>query len=303
MAVTGLAAQPRLPPGERIELPGRGTTFVRILRRSARRPHRASSCTAGSPAAGLNWFTAFGPAVAALPRDRARHARPRTRHPVVGGASGWPTAPTTWPRCSTISTPSPAIVVGLLDGRSDRAAAVAPPPGSGGGPRALRHRPIGSCAGLGSGSSSASMMATAAGTTRAGALLEPGPAGLRMRGWAPVSARARPTSLRTWAAGEMRRHDAVKLMEAGQAIGSYNARRWIGEIDVPTTVMVTERDRAIDPRGAAQDGGRHPGRRGPAARRRARGLRQARVRPRPRAGRRLRRCPHPTRARRRAAAR
>ena len=46
----------------------------------------------------------------------------------------------------------------------------------------------------------------------------------------------------------MRRHDAVKLMEAGQAIGSYNARRWIGEIDVPTTVLVTERDRAIDPR-------------------------------------------------------
>ena len=40
----------------------------------------------------------------------------------------------------------------------------------------------------------------------------------------------------------------MKLMEAGQAIGSYNARRWIGEIDVPTTVLVTERDRAIDPR-------------------------------------------------------
>jgi hypothetical protein len=53
--------------------------------------------------------------------------------------------------------------------------------------------------------------------------------------------------MRSWAAGEMRRHDAVKLLEAGQAIGSYNARRWIGEIDVPTTVLVTERDRAIDP--------------------------------------------------------
>ena len=46
----------------------------------------------------------------------------------------------------------------------------------------------------------------------------------------------------------MRRHDAVKIMEAGQAIGSYNARRWIGEVDVPTTVLVTERDRAIAPR-------------------------------------------------------
>jgi hypothetical protein len=45
----------------------------------------------------------------------------------------------------------------------------------------------------------------------------------------------------------MRRHDMVKIMEAGQAIGSYNARRWIGEVDVPTTVVVTTRDRAISP--------------------------------------------------------
>ncbi len=57
----------------------------------------------------------------------------------------------------------------------------------------------------------------------------------------------RPTTLRTWAAGEMRRHDLVKVMEAGQAIGSYNARRWIGEVDVPTTVIVTSRDRAVSP--------------------------------------------------------
>ncbi len=53
--------------------------------------------------------------------------------------------------------------------------------------------------------------------------------------------------MRAWAAGEMRRHDLVKIMEAGQAIGSYNARRWIGEVDVPTTVLLTERDRAISP--------------------------------------------------------
>ena len=45
----------------------------------------------------------------------------------------------------------------------------------------------------------------------------------------------------------MRRHDVVKLMEAGQAIGSYSARRWIGDIDVPTTVVITDRDRAIRP--------------------------------------------------------
>ena len=46
----------------------------------------------------------------------------------------------------------------------------------------------------------------------------------------------------------MRRHDPVKLFEAGQALGSYNARRWIGAVDVPTAVLVTRRDRAVPPR-------------------------------------------------------
>ena len=90
------------------------------------------------------------------------------------------------------------------------------------------------------------MMATAIGTTRTGQLLTRVPTA-SMRRWMTAGSGARPTSLRAWAAGEMRRHDAVKVMEAGQAIGSYNARRWIGDIDVPTAVLVTQRDRAIDP--------------------------------------------------------
>ena len=85
-----------------------------------------------------------------------------------------------------------------------------------------------------------SMMATAVGTTRAGDLVSRvPPASMRRLGPGGRRARARPR-LRAWAAGEMRRHDVVKIMEAGQAIGSYNARRWIGEVDVPTTVMVTD---------------------------------------------------------------
>jgi hypothetical protein len=45
----------------------------------------------------------------------------------------------------------------------------------------------------------------------------------------------------------MRRHDLTQVMEAGLAIGNYNAKRWIGEIDVPTAVVLTELDRAIVP--------------------------------------------------------
>jgi pimeloyl-ACP methyl ester carboxylesterase len=90
------------------------------------------------------------------------------------------------------------------------------------------------------------LMATAAGTTRAGALLGRAPVA-SLRRWAPQGSAGRPTNLRGWAAGEMRRHDTVKILEAGQALGSYNARRWIADVDVPTTVLVTERDRAVDP--------------------------------------------------------
>jgi hypothetical protein len=37
------------------------------------------------------------------------------------------------------------------------------------------------------------------------------------------------------------------ILEAGHAIGQYDARRWIGDIDVPTAVVVTARDRALLP--------------------------------------------------------
>ena len=92
-----------------------------------------------------------------------------------------------------------------------------------------------------------SMMATAAEHHPSRPAPEPGPGRLGASAGRPAVRDRGPPASRTWAAAEMRRHDAVKIMEAGQAIGSYNARRWIGEVDVPTTVLVTERDRAIAP--------------------------------------------------------
>ena len=45
----------------------------------------------------------------------------------------------------------------------------------------------------------------------------------------------------------MRRHDPRVILEAGHAIGNYDAQKWIGGIDVPTSVLVTTEDRAIAP--------------------------------------------------------
>ncbi len=248
MAVAETFPGPPLPMGERIELPGRGTTFVRSV-----------AGPPGSPtvlllhgwiaSGGLNWFNAFDPlsrrydVIAPDMRGHGRGIRSRRRFRladcaddmaallehldtgpaiVAGYSMGGPIAQLLWRR-------HPELVSGLvLCATSYRFVT------------GTRERFIFS-----------SMMATAIGTTRTGELLSRAPAA-SMRRWGRRGARAttpavRPANLRAWAAGEMRRHDSVKIMEAGHAIGSYNARRWIGEIDVPTTVLVTERDRAIDP--------------------------------------------------------
>jgi pimeloyl-ACP methyl ester carboxylesterase len=238
----GLASwEPPLPMGQRLELPGRGTTFVR--------------CVEGPPGAptvlllhgwiasgGLNWFNAFEPlaeryhVVAPDLRGHGRGLRTRRRFrladcaddvaatllaldtgPViaVGYSMGGPVAQLLWRR-------HPELVEGLvLCATSYRFI------------NGARERFV-----------FGSMMATAVGTTRAGDLLARTPG---LPHYVPRASGTRPTTLRRWAAGEMRRHDLVKVMEAGQAIGSYNARRWIGEVDVPTTVLITTKDRAVPP--------------------------------------------------------
>jgi 3-oxoadipate enol-lactonase len=244
----GTVVGPPLPLGERIELPGRGTTFVRTV--------------AGPPGAptvvllhgwiasgGLNWFTSFGPlsqryhVVAPDLRGHGRGLRSRRRFRLADCADDVAALLQELQRRQGIPGAGPTIVAGY----------------SMGGPVAQllwrRHPDLVDglvlCAtsyrfvnGARERFVFGSMMATAVGTTRAGNLFARSPA---FRRWLPRGNGVRPATLRAWAAGEMRRHDMVKIMEAGQAIGSYNARRWIGEVDVPTTVVVTTKDRAIAP--------------------------------------------------------
>jgi 3-oxoadipate enol-lactonase len=57
----------------------------------------------------------------------------------------------------------------------------------------------------------------------------------------------RPAGFLAWAAEEMRRHDVRMLTEAAHSMTRFDSRSWLGDIDVPTAVLRTNRDRVVDP--------------------------------------------------------
>lgn len=74
------------------------------------------------------------------------------------------------------------------------------------------------------------------------------PAPLRRSSMAYAAARwATSEGAAAWAAAEWGRHDPAALVQAGVAISRYDATKWIGDVDVPTAVVITERDQTVPP--------------------------------------------------------
>lgn len=235
-------AGPPLPLGRRVKLRGRGTTFVREIAGPEGAP-TVLLLHGWMASGGLNWFQAFEPLgeryrVLALDhRGHGRGIRSRRRFRladcaddaavlleqldagpaiVVGYSLGGPVAQLLWRR-------HPDLVEGLVLVATSHYLM----PG-------MREQAI-----------FASFMAAAAGTTRAGqaAMSLPTRPFRPRRGGAP---QARPETMRAWARAEMRRHDPRHILEAGVAMSNYHAK-WIDQVDVPTAVLVTTRDRAVNP--------------------------------------------------------
>ena len=51
-----------------------------------------------------------------------------------------------------------------------------------------------------------------------------------------------------WASAEVRRNDVTGIVQAGVAIGRYDARPWASSLGVPAASLVTTRDRLVPPR-------------------------------------------------------
>jgi 3-oxoadipate enol-lactonase len=245
---------PPLPMGRRVELPGRGTTFVREIPGPTDAP-TVLLLHGWLASAGLNWFTAFdalGERYRVLAPDLRGHGRGlRTRRrftladcaddtaamldelgtgPViaVGYSLGGPVAQLLWRRhpehvgglvlCATSHYLMPGMREQMLFG---------------------------------------TFMLAAAGSTRLGMLAARAPVS-RMRRLVPAATPVRPSSMRAWTQAEMRRHDYRHILEAGVAMSNYHAR-WIDQVDVPTTVLVTTKDRAVNPLAQARMAFKIPG--------------------------------------------
>lgn len=59
--------------------------------------------------------------------------------------------------------------------------------------------------------------------------------------------RPRHADLDEWARAEFRAADPRLVLEAGHAIGRFSSHEWIGGVDVPTAVVLTEHDRVVPP--------------------------------------------------------
>ncbi len=226
---------PTLPPGGPIDLPGRGTTFYRDVAGPPGAP-TLLLLHGWTATADLNWHPAYGPlsehfrVVAMDQRGHGQGLRTPRRFRLadcaddavaladqlgidqvvpVGYSMGGLVAQLAWHR-------HPDRVEGLVLGATARNFR---------GSRAA----VGWFSALGAVAAAARFV----------------PPGVRTNAAHRVFDR-RP-GITDWARDQFRAGDPRMILEAGQAIGSFSSHEWIGEVDVPTAVVLTTMDSVVPP--------------------------------------------------------
>ena len=230
---------PGLPAGHLVHLPGRGSMFVREAEGPPGAPAVILLHGLGATA-DLNWhgaFTSLGHHFRVIAPDHRGHGRGiRSRAPfrltdcaddvlaladalgierftAVGYSMGGPVAQLTW-------RAAPRRVQGLVICASSRDFRWHP-----------RERLL--YAGIGAAVAAAHIDVLRLGMRAVDRVLAP-VLGLHQHG--------------RWAAEQLRRSDINAVLEAATDLGRFSSREWIGEVDVPTAVVVTARDRLVPAR-------------------------------------------------------
>jgi len=230
---------PGLPEGRALTLPGRGTTFVRTVAGPAGAPTLVL-LHGWTVNAALNWFGSFAPlaehfnVVAVDHRGHGRGIR-------------------TWRRFRLEDCADDAVAVADVLG-IDR---FIPVGYSMGGPVAqlVWRRHAGRVGGL-------VLCATSRSFARG---RNGGRAAASMMGLASLMARATPKSVKRtvgerllnnrfdqsdlgrFARAQVLQNDTRMVVEAGTALAAFTSRDWIGGVDVPTSIVVTEHDSVVPP--------------------------------------------------------
>jgi 3-oxoadipate enol-lactonase len=245
----GNSTTPALPLGRTVDLPGRGSTFVREL------PGPANSPTllllhGWTATADLNWHSVFPSLMgdfAVVAPDHRGHGRG-----IRGGEAF------------------------TLEAAADDAAALISHLGCGpviavgysmGGPVAQllwRRHPelvdgLVMCASAGSFTGLIWERATYAGLPAVIGAARLAPETVRSRIALNLMTGDASWPLHTWARSQVVRHDWLQILQAGQALGTFDSRPWLREIDVPTSVVVTMNDRVVLPERQMRLGAAVPG--------------------------------------------
>lgn len=231
---------PWLPPGREVELAGRGTAFVRDSGGAPGQP-TVLLLHGWAVTADLNWFTTY-PALCQQARVVALDHRGHGRG--IRPANGI----VTLPDCADDA-------VAALDALDIDQATVVGYSMGGAVAQLVWHRHRDRVAGL--------VLASTARHFQGGPISDlwyrsytplahlahrvPGPADALVR--ARVDRRVRSAERAAWMRSELARVSPAGLLSSMRSIGRFRSTSWIGEVDVPTSVVITTKDRTVPTRG------------------------------------------------------
>jgi pimeloyl-ACP methyl ester carboxylesterase len=232
----GGVSEPRLPFGREIELPGRGTTFVRELFGRSEYDPTLILLHGWTASSDINWFLSYYPlakhynVVAIDHRGHGGGIRSRRmfrlsdcaddavaladvlgieRFIPVGYSMGGPIAQLMWKQ-------HPERIIGLV-----------------------------LCATAGTFTGRREERLSFLGLSGLAALARIAPAQARQWLTEQLYLQRKSDEWEPWAIEQVARHEWRSVLEAGRAIGNFSSRSWIDKVDVPTSVIITMRDRVV----------------------------------------------------------